>query len=205
MHAPATMFTFMAHPEHRGDTSRTGKDRMPDRGPPGVVGGDLPGQQRVRRSDQVDGDPARERPSEGGARGGRASVSHTRGTYLSAKYKRIAARPPRRPRRGLLHPPQPRTPQEARPAPATTSPSTPPPQQPKDGRRHKGNLRAGRAQLLQRPCCAGRMSPPPGGARRTRMRESATRSRWQTRSHVATVQLSPHRRSRLASSGGYGS
>ena len=141
------------HPRDRatlrgGDRGRDRRrhERLPDRRAPGVVGGDLPGQQRVRRPDQIDRHPTRKRLPEGRARRGRV-VGRQHPRHLPGGEVQADRRPPRtqegpgrgrarhldrgldhgphrrplrRPRSRLLHPPRPRTPQEARAEPAPT-------------------------------------------------------------------------------------
>ena len=123
---------------------RRGHDAVPDRGASGLLGRDLPGQQRVRRPGEVDQDAARQplparrarrrrdvlraaprhlprRPLPADRLAPRTDESQRRRPALHARrdlahgtYRRAL----RRPRRRLLHQAPPRTRQEARPAPA---------------------------------------------------------------------------------------
>ena len=54
--------------------------------------GMLPGQQRIRRPGQIDRDPTRQPLPESRARRRGLIIANSHGTYLAAKYRRIAAR-----------------------------------------------------------------------------------------------------------------
>ena len=125
----------------RGDRGRDRRrhEHFPDRGTPGLLGRLLPGQQRIRRSSQVDRDSARQPLPEGRARR-RRLIYREHPRHLPRRQVPAHRRPPRtqegtcrdrtrhlgrdlehgphrsalrRPRRRLLHPPRPRTRPEA--------------------------------------------------------------------------------------------
>ena len=75
-------------------------DHLPDRGAPGVVGRHLPGQQRVRRPGEIDRHPTGNAYLKAALGAAALSIANTHGTYLSAKYRRIAAR--RGPKKALV-------------------------------------------------------------------------------------------------------
>ncbi len=76
--------------DHRRDRRR--HDPVPHRRAPGLLGRDLPGQQRVRRPGEVDQDPARQPLPQGALGAAAMSCAQHPDTYLGARYRRIASR-----------------------------------------------------------------------------------------------------------------